>query len=257
MGCQHQPSGGRRRARRAARLDGHPGARPVRPAGRPRRRRRRRLPGRAQPGRRWSSASASIRRSSAPGCCCTSSPTAPSSPACRGCAATSPTWSTTSVRLANPDPHRLADAVREAFSDRDRAMPAGARRRRVRIDRLARAARADPADRRADVAAGGPRRRHDEPRRRRPGASAPSASPRCCRLGASVQPAQPAGAAPHRHRGQAQPVRGRRALHRRDRGRRRAARRRRLLDSRRSNLPSLEEIRNPQHWLDRMGALVG
>lgn len=28
----------------------------------------------------------------------------------------------TSVRLANPDPHRIADAVREAFSDRDRAM---------------------------------------------------------------------------------------------------------------------------------------
>jgi coenzyme F420 biosynthesis associated uncharacterized protein len=27
-----------------------------------------------------------------------------------------------SVRLANPDPHRIAEAVREAFSDRDRAM---------------------------------------------------------------------------------------------------------------------------------------
>ena len=101
------PPDGRGAAGHDARVDGRPGARPVRPAGATRRRRRRRrrrgVPRRPEPRRPGAALRLRARRSSAPGCWSTSSPTAPSSPACRGCAATSPAWSTRCSAASIPD----------------------------------------------------------------------------------------------------------------------------------------------------------
>ena len=78
----------------------------------------------------WSSASASTRSSSAPGCCSTSSPTAPSSPACRGCAPTSSGWSTSSLRRRRPRPAALLGALTRCAHDRRRGTQRAARERR-------------------------------------------------------------------------------------------------------------------------------
>ena len=98
----------------------------------------------------------------------------------------------TSVRLANPDPRRIAEAIREAFSDRDRA------RQQVRdsgvfgLIATPEQRERDPADRRADVAARRARRRDHEPSRRRPRPLGAHGSPRCCRPGAD-DPTRSAG----------------------------------------------------------------
>ena len=68
-----------------------------------------------------------------------------------------------------------------------------------------------------------------------------------------IQPADPAGAAAHRHRGQAQPVRRRRTVHRRDRGRRRAASRRRVLAERRPTSRRWRRSATRSEWLGRIG----
>ena len=60
----------------------------------------------------WRSATASRPGSSACGWPCTRSPTARSSPACRGCGRTSSPWSTRAWPTFDPDPKRLIDVAR-------------------------------------------------------------------------------------------------------------------------------------------------
>ena len=89
------------------------------------------------------------------------------------------------LQAIDPRPDALLAALRDAWRRPDDA------RQQVRetgiagADRQPRAARRDRADRRADVAAGRARRRDDDPRRRRPRAHMPNASPGCSPSGAS------------------------------------------------------------------------
>ena len=107
---------------------------------------------------------------------------------------------------------------------------------------------------RADVAARGPRRRR---RWTRAGADLIPSAERFAqvltRAAPQCQPAGPADPAPRRARGQDEPVRRRRAVHRRDRGSRWANAPSTAAGSQPENLPTLDEIRDPELWLARVG----
>ena len=184
----------------------------------------------------------------------TRSPTGRSSPACRGCASTTSGWSRQTPRLGRPRPEaaprrRSAGVVEEVRKGRSALADGGL------ATLFASPAAADRArqDRRADEPARGPRRHHDGPRRRRPGAER-----RPLRPGAARAPGQrlargQGAAAPDRPRGQDQPVRAGRAVHRGGRAARRRSRRARAgVAAAPSWLPTLAEIREPEEWLSRV-----
>ena len=212
----------------AARLDVDPGARPVRPADhRGRGPRRTRTSSTTWAPTCWPSRSASPSRPASSGCGwpCTRSPTGPSSPASPGCGRTSSASSTRRSTRSTPIPSgsssaagRLAEALRQRRRTRS---PTAASWRLLASPEQRAGAR---PGQRADEPARGPRRRHHGPGRREAWSPAPSASPGCCASGASrrQRPGPPAPAA-HRPRGQAEPVRPGRAVHRGGRGGRRPA----------------------------------
>ena len=144
--------------------------------------------------------------------------------------ATSPGSSTSCSAPIDPRPEVLLGALRDALQAARRGPPAAARDRPRRADRQPRAARRDRPHRRADVTAGGPRRRDDDPGRRRPRARRRALRPGARRPSGQGQPAEQAAHAPDGDGGQAQPVRRRGAVHRRRRGGRRPAGGRRVLD---------------------------
>lgn len=162
----------------------------------------------------------------------------------------------TSVRLANPDPRRIAEAIREAFSDRDRA------RQRVR-DSGVFGLIASPEQREVIQRIAGLMSllegHGDVTMSRAVGDLIPSAARFASVLQARRRRSNPLSrlilrltgiegklnqyAAGERFIAAIEAVGGPRAVD--------------ICWKEPANLPSLEEIRNPQHWLDRTGALVG
>ena len=162
----------------------------------------------------------------------------------------------TSVRLANPDPHRIADAVREAFSDRDRAM------QQVR-DGGVFGLIASPEQRELIQQIAGLMSllegHGDVTMNRAVGKLVPSAPRFAAVMQARRKRSNPLSRLVLRLTG----IEGK--LNQYAAGERFIA----AIEAEAGphavdvcwlapvNLPSLEEIRNPQKWLDRMGALVG
>lgn len=162
----------------------------------------------------------------------------------------------TSVRLANPDPHRIAEAIREAFGDRDRA------RQRVH-DSGVFGLIASPEQREVIQRIAGLMSllegHGDVTMSRAVGDLVPSAARFASVLQARRRRSNPLSrltlrltgiqgklnqyAAGERFIAAIESAGGPRAIDVCWRGP--------------ANLPSLEEIRNPQQWLDRIGALVG
>ncbi len=161
-----------------------------------------------------------------------------------------------SVRMANPDPHRIAEAIREAFNDRDRA------RQQVRdsgvFGLIASAEQRDVIQQIAGLMSlleG----HGDVTMSRAAGDLVPSASRFSAVLQARRKRTNPLTklilrltgiegklnqyAAGERFIAAIEAEGGPRAVD--------------VCWQSALNLPSLEEIRNPQRWLDRMGALVG
>jgi coenzyme F420 biosynthesis associated uncharacterized protein len=161
----------------------------------------------------------------------------------------------TSVRLANPDPRRIAEAIREAFSDRDRA------RQNVR-DSGVFGLIASPEQREVIQRISGLMSllegHGDVTMSRAAGNLVPSAGRFASVLQARRRRSNPLSrltlrltgiegklnqyAAGERFIAAIETVRGHRAID--------------VCWKEPANLPSLEEIRNPQQWLDRTGAFV-
>lgn len=162
----------------------------------------------------------------------------------------------TSVRLANPDPHRIAEAIREAFGDRDRA------RQRVR-DSGVFGLIASPEQREVIQRIAGLMSllegHGDVTMSRAVGDLVPSAARFASVLQARRRRSNPLSRLTLRLTG----IEGK--LNQYAAGERFIA----AIEAAGGpcatnvcwrgpeNLPSLEEIRNPQQWLDRIGALVG
>lgn len=161
-----------------------------------------------------------------------------------------------SVRMANPDPHRLAEAIREAFNDRDRA------RQQVR-DSGVFGLIASPEQREVIQQIAGLMSllegHGDVTMSRAAGGLVPSAGRFSAVLQARRRRTNPLSRLMLRLTG----IEGK--LNQYAAGERfiaaiEAERGPRAVDVcwlSAANLPSMEEIRNPRHWLDRMGALVG
>jgi coenzyme F420 biosynthesis associated uncharacterized protein len=161
-----------------------------------------------------------------------------------------------SVRMANPDPHRIADAIREAFSDRDRA------RQQVR-DSGVFGLIASPEQRDVIQQIAGLMSllegHGDVTMTRAAGDLVPSAGRFSAVLQARRKRINPLTkvilrltgiegklnqyAAGERFIAAIEAERGPRAVD--------------ICWQSAANLPSMEEIRDPQQWLDRIGALVG
>ena len=176
-----------------------------------------RLLRRAQRARRSRSSSPSHRASSGCGWRCTRSPTAPSSPGIEWMRPHFLGLVTQTLDAVDPDPKRFVEVLgRLAEARPQRREPAG-RRRAHGAGGVGRAARGARPGERAHEPARGPRRHHHGPGRRRTG---PERRPLLAGAApaARVDPGDgPPAAAADRPRGQDEPVRAGRALHRRGR----------------------------------------